>query len=334
MTYMKKFLGFLLVFFFFSNLRGNLWAFSFEIEPNIEVRRGKVGEYVFIKNSYYDQNTLSYLDWSFEPMLLAALNFSSNFEKFYISLSFQTALPMFVGTMEDSDWLNNEFQGNQDYLYKTNFSSHSNYLDYNNSFKFETGLILKADDRAVFSPFICVDWEVYQFSAMDGYGLYGIYNNGIYYPYYDEDPTHVNKLNFSGTVIRYNREQFNIYLGNKVDISLSQRFSLGGFFKIALYSKAIALDQHLFIGSKRDFLDFPQAFLNGITLEGNVNYKLNKKNKLSLKAGFVFMPPIKGINYSRNTDNNSNSDFYYNPTVEGGTDSHYYYFNISYKLIF
>lgn len=323
---MKKTVFFVLFFLISSFLFANEKKFTFEIEPLLEIRNGKIGEYVFFNKFAYNTDKLSYLEWELSPNIIYGLNVNANYKDLVFSCGVAAAIPMSSGNLFDSDWLNIESYGNEDRLYKTNFSIHENQLNYNYSIHFDLGYNFTHNNFATFTPFVSFGYETYQFTGIDGHGQYGNSKGSFYYPYNDDINSY--KVQFSGPVIKYNRKQFDLWIGNKVSFLFSKRFAFGGLSKIALFSSAQAIDKHLL--TSYDFLDLPKDIFSGYNLEVYASLLISKKQNINIKAGYLFTKPIRGINYQKE----SSEDEFSLSAVEGGTDSNYVYLTLSYKLLF
>lgn len=62
--------------------------FHFSLEPKIGMKRGQINEFVFLKNSFYDDDKLSELNWEIKNEFFIELNQKLNIKDSSVNLNF------------------------------------------------------------------------------------------------------------------------------------------------------------------------------------------------------------------------------------------------------
>ena len=217
---MKKVLPLVLVIHFFS-IFASVYAtaeikktdFSLSVEPLIGIKNGQVNEYVFLKESNYDCDKLSELNWEIKNEFYSGLKLNGGYKNVFLEAGFTAGFPMECGTMKDSDWLNNNSASvtkTSGHDYKTHYSESDNYIDYDISASLKTGYSFKLPElkkiSTKISPFFEFEYQLFKFTAKNGTAWYGNETDGYYAAWNDEENRSIKY--FSGDVISYKRQNF------------------------------------------------------------------------------------------------------------------------------
>ena len=341
---MKKVLPLVLAIPFFS-IFASVYAtaeikktdFSLSVEPLIGIKNGQVNEYVFLKESNYDCDKLSELNWEIKNEFYSGLKLNGSYKNVFLEADFTAGFPLKCGTMKDSDWLNNspsEVTKTSGHDYKTCYSESDNYIDYDISASLKTGYSFKLPElkkiSAKISPFFEFEYQLFKFTAKNGTGWYGNAIDGYYAAWNDEAEANREIINFSGDVISYKRQNFIFWLGSSIDFKLPKNFSVGAGFKFSPFVYSESIDCHYL----RDlyFLDIVSDFCSLFNCNFNTEYKIDSKKSICLNADYLYMKTLRGKSYSSNSQrwskNNELED------SEGGANQQCFNISLSFKYKF
>ena len=180
----KLLLSLALAFFSFPIFSVSLKDFSLSVEPLFGMKWGQIDEYVLAKESNFSDDKLSELNWEIKPELYVGLKIMGGWKGFFQESYFSAGIPMKSGQMFDSDWLNAmpyslspsdgvTYANAVSHDYKTCYSEHDNYLEYDFSFGFKGGYEFKIFDIFKIKPSIAFEYQNIRFSGKDGEGWYG-----------------------------------------------------------------------------------------------------------------------------------------------------------------
>lgn len=339
---MKKVLPLVLAFPFFS-IFASVYAtaeikktdFSLSVEPLIGVKNGQVNEYVFLKESNYDCDKLSELNWEIKNEFYSGLKLNGGYKNVFLEAGFTAGFPLECGTMKDSDWLNNnssEVTKTSGHDYKTNYSESDNYIDYDISASLKTGYSFKLPElkkiSTKISPFFEFEYQLFKFTAKNGTAWYGNETDGYYAAWNDEKNREI--LYFSGDVISYKRQNFIFWLGGSIAFNLPKDFSVGAGFKFSPFVYSESIDCHHLRGLY--FLDIVSDFCNLFNYNFNTEYKIDSKKSICLNADYLYMKTLRGKSYSSDSQKWSKDNEL--KDSEGGADQHCFNISLSFKYNF
>lgn len=342
---MKKVLPLVLAFPFFS-IFASVYAtaeikktdFSLSVEPLIGVKNGQVNEYVFLKESNYDCDKLSELNWEIKNEFYSGLKLNGGYKNVFLEAGFTAGFPLECGTMKDSDWLNNnssEVTKTSGHDYKTHYSESHNYIDYDISASLKTGYSFKLPElkkiSTKISPFFEFEYQLFKFTAKNGtILLYGkeIETEGYYAAWNDEENRSIKY--FSGDVISYKRQNFIFWLGGSIAFNLPKDFSVGAGFKFSPFVYSESIDCHHLRGLY--FLDIVSDFCSLFNYNFNTEYKIDSKKSICLNADYLYMKTLRGKSYSSNSQKWSKDNE--QEKVESGADQHCFNISLSFKYKF
>lgn len=339
---MKKVLPLVLAFPFFS-IFASVYAtaeikktdFSLSVEPLIGVKNGQVNEYVFLKESNYDCDKLSELNWEIKNEFYSGLKLNGGYKNVFLEAGFTAGFPLKCGTMKDSDWLNNnssEVTKTSGHDYKTNYSESDNYIDYDISASLKTGYSFKLPElkkiSTKISPFFEFEYQLFKFTAKNGTAWYGNETEGYYAAWNDEKKRSIKYL--SGDVISYKRQNFIFWLGGSIAFNLPKDFSVGAGFKFSPFVYSEAIDCHHLRGLY--FLDIVSDFCSLFNYNFNTEYKIDSKKSICLNADYLYMKTLRGKSYSSDSQKWSKDNEL--KDSEGGADQHCFNISLSFKYNF
>lgn len=338
---MKKVLPLVLAFLFFS-IFASVYAtaeikktdFSLSVELLLGVKNGQVNEYVFLKESNYDCDKLSELNWEIKNEFYSGLKLNGGYKNVFLEAGFTAGFPLECGTMKDSDWLNNESSVTEtsSHDYKTNYSESDNYIDYDISASLKTGYSFKLPElkkiSTKISPFFEFEYQLFKFTAKNGTAWYGNETDGYYAAWNDEKKRSIKY--FSGDVISYKRQNFIFWLGGSIAFNLPKDFSVGAGFKFSPFVYSESIDCHHLRGLY--FLDIVSDFCSLFNYNFNTEYKIDSKKSICLNADYLYMKTLRGKSYSSDSQKWSKDNEL--KDSEGGADQHCFNISLSFKYNF
>lgn len=342
---MKKVLPLVLVIHFFS-IFASVYAaaeikktdFSLSVEPLIGIKNDQVNEYVFLKEPIYDCDKLSELNWEIKNEFYSGLKLNGGYKNVFLEAGFTAGFPIKCGTMEDSDWLNNNISASvtetSGHNYKTNYSESDNYIDYDISASLKTGYSFKLPElkkiSTRISPFFEFEYQLFKFTAKNGTGWYGneIKTEGYYAAWNDEENRSIKY--FSDDVISYKRQNFIFWLGGSIAFNLPKDFSVGAGFKFSPFVYSESIDCHHLRGLY--FLDIVSDFCSLFNYNFNTEYKIDSKKSICLNADYLYMKTLRGKSYSSDSQKWSKDNEL--KDSEGGADQHCFNISLSFKYNF
>lgn len=170
----NKFLVAALVFItssplFAQGIFNRLGDWHFSIEPHIGYTYGQIGEYVFNKISSTDDRKLSELQWDEKPVLTFGADLCGGYKDIFLQIAFTKGMSSQpCGSMEDSDWMNNN-----DYNMKTTRSISENTLTSYTDVSARAGYTFHILSWLSLAPFAEFEYQYREFSANNAYGWYG-----------------------------------------------------------------------------------------------------------------------------------------------------------------
>jgi outer membrane protease len=224
------------------------------------------------KEFVYDHGyVLSELDWPLLPAITvgAAVSLATS-GGFLASLEIQTAVPMMVGSMTDSDFLN--YDG-----VKTHFSQSDGVLRGAFLFTAQAGwaLPLPSDQPlTLIAPFLQFEYMFFQWDAENGYIQYPPEPPpGPYTPWSPSTP----KVPINGTGIIYTQNYLIPAMGMKAVFRFLDTLTVNVSVAFSPYLWCFDTDQHLF--RSLVFYDNPHG---GIMIEPRLSATLNVNPRVSL----------------------------------------------------
>ena len=334
---MRKFpLLSLLFSFCFSAFAATTGDFSLEVEPLFGFKSGQLDELVFLKNSDYDDDKLSELNWEINHEYYAGIKLNGGFKNFFAETSFCAGIPSKVGGMKDSDWLNvlvtATITGAESYQYKTNYSESDNYLKYDFSYNLKLGYIfnlpeLKSLEISV-KPFLGFQYKDIKFDGKNGTAWYGKFENDHYARWNDTENQSVSS--FSGKVISYERQSSIFWIGADSEFCFLEDFSFFAGFKISPYLYSESIDEHHL--KNAGYLDVTPGFFAAFDFLLGAEYKITERQSLCLSAEYFYMRALRGDDYTKNLSQKKFSVNNKSSEVDGGAAEHYFTVSLSCKL--
>lgn len=285
-------LFFLIGLFCFSN---DFQKMTVSLEPVFGFQYGTLYEYVYVKADGGGTRKLSELDWK-NALLYAGGRLAISYKIFSFFAGGGAYFPMRSGTVEDSDWLNDN-----DYSMKTNFSISENSLKNGGFFSTGVQASLLVDRIIHVSPTISVDLQKKHFSGRNGYGWYGDEKNSLNggdVSWDDEHAKHYGTGSLQG--IDYERLDFTVWTGLSIDVTPVSFLRLNFAFDVSLFSLVDSLDTHFGFSSYNsyyydtcyDFFPFGKTYLDVV---------FSVSTYIALKASasciFPFFKNLRGTTY-------------------------------------
>lgn len=323
---MKKFLS-ALVFFLLSL---SAFPFTFSIAPVGGIRSGRIDEYVFLKECAYDDDKLSELNWNFSSEYYAGGRVCAKWSHVFLDGEFSFGIPMKVGGMGDSDWMNADVKNAGDYQYKTNWSHHDNYLESDFSFSMKCGVEFLAveNSRLSFSisPFVGFEYDKIKFRGENGYAWYGKTSGGYYLPYDDEDRT---EYTFDGKVISYERRTFLSWLEFDAMIEFSKAIAFSAGFQLSPFVYAESIDTHWSSTKSMMYGDKTPGFFSAFRWHVSQSIFLGGRSYLNLSARWLCIGVLRGDSYSKSV---SGSYYTKNESCDGGAGEFFFDISLGYEI--
>ncbi len=305
--------------------------FSLSVEPLFGMKWGQIDEYVFLKECTYDDDKLSELNWEIKPEFYGGAKVSGSWKKFFGELQFSAGFPMQTGLMMDSDWLNADTAGLEDYQYKTNYSESDNYLDYDYTFEIKAGYDFEPykNDflRVSVKPFAGLYFNSISFDAEGGSYWYGETVNGTYQLPWNDSST--KEEHFTGKVISYKRTSYIFWLGFDSDIELSKNFILNAGFKFSPYLYAESIDTHWL--KQKMFADKTPGYFGAFKWNLGAEYKIAKRHSVLLNASYFYMRVLRGDSFAKST---TSKTYAKDTTDDGGAGAKHFDISLSYRFKF
>ena len=322
----KKVLMFAVLFCLSNVFAGQISGSGFSIEPFCGLRNGKIGEYVYARNSKDSSRYhLSYLEWETKPLFFAGLRGNKTWRGAEAGLYFKVYFPGECGTLEDSDWLQDYGYNTGNSSLKTNYSFHDNKLKkgYGTGGTFSTFLF--RNEFLNILPAVAFDFESLSFTAYNGTAFYGNGKDGnatSYYPFHSNNST---VINFDGKVITYTRYDLYAWLGLGIRAFPIERTVIGICGFISPYAFSYGIDHHILTGKKMK--NFTDGYFSAYKLNLFYLYKCSEKISVKFDCTFLTAKEMKGNRYVKS----SSSDSYKKLISEDsdGTDSRYAEYSVS-----
>ncbi len=306
--------------------------FSFSVEPLFGLKNGVVDEYVFLKESSYSSDKLSELNWDIKNELYGGIKLNGSFKNVFLETSFTAAIPQSSGITKDSDWLNASRKNTENYQYKTNYSEHDNYIDYDIGAKVKAGYEFKLlQDKKVklsLKPFAEFQYENFQFTCKDGTCWYGAYLGSYYARWNDWDNQRSDAGDKSGKVMAYQRQNLILCLGSDFKIELPKNFAVLAGFKVSPYLYSESIDSHYL--SDTYYLDVTPGYFSVFDANLGVEYALTKKQSFVLTAEGFYMKTLRGNDYINSKKKWSKDDK--SDEADGGAAQRYINITFAYKI--
>ena len=262
--------------------------FTISLEPLVGYQHGMLYEYVYVKTDDGGTRLLSELDWK-NTLLYAGGKLNIAYKIFTFFVGGGAYFPMRSGTMEDSDWLNEN-----DYSMKTNFSISENSLKSGGFFS--TGFYAAIPVARILNvcPRISADLQKKTFSAENGYGWYG---NKIPCSWDDEKAIYYPTGELYG--ISYERLDFSILTGLSLGVKPVSFLQLAFAFDVSFFSLVDSLDTHFGSSSNAYYYDKCYAFFSfgKATLDAAFSISKYIALKASASCTFPFSSDIRGTTY-------------------------------------
>lgn len=305
-----------------------------EIEPLFGLKSGQADEYVFLKNSNYDDDKLSELNWEFDHEFYGGLKVAAGFKNIFLETSFSAGIPSRVGEMKDSDWFNVVLANVENYQYKTNYSESDNSLEYDYSYRIEAGYSFNLPKikqlKISIRPFAGYQYKIFKFNGKDGTCWYGAYENGHYAKWNDWEKQSSNSGELSGKVISYKREASIFWIGLDAEFTLFDDFVFSTGFKASPYLYAESTDNHHMTGT--DYLDVTPGNFAAFNCNLGAEYKITKRQSICLNSEYFYMRLLRGDDYRKPSSQKSFKSRDKDPAVEGGAAEHYFTISLSTKF--
>lgn len=306
--------------------------FSFSVEPLFGLKNGVVDEYVFLKESSYSSDKLSELNWDIKNELYGGIKLNGSFKNVFLETSFTAAIPKSSGITKDSDWLNTQIKNTENYQYKTNYSEHDNYIDYDIGAKVKAGYEFKLlqDTKVKLSlkPFAEFQYENFQFTCKDGTCWYGADLESYYARWNDWDNQRSDAGDKSGKVMAYQRQNLILWLGSDFKIELPKNFTILAGFKVSPYLYSESIDSHYLTPTY--YLDVTPGYFSVFDANLGVEYSLTKKQSFVLTAEGFYMKTLRGNDYINSKKKWSKDDK--SDEADGGSAQRYINITFAYKI--
>jgi len=331
-----KLYHFILLFFLITSAglhsaENSGWQFS--LEPLFGIKSGTIGEYVFLKDSSYSSNKLSYLEWELKPRITAGTRINAGWNRIRGSVYITGTVPGNSGIMKDSDWLNSDCTNAAAYQYKTNYSESDNILKSNINTGIQAGYSFALSQKIDIFPFAAFDFEYLQFDAGEGTYWYGNDRasnsgssaDGLSGPYYpSSDTEHRTVRTMTGKVIRYTQYSSYTWLGVATIIRLPRKCNLTVTIQGSPFVYCQAQDDHYLTG--KTYVDVMSGFFSAYRAAAALSYPVTERSQIILSGEYFLLNTITGKSYE------TDSGTVLLSSQQGGTDEQYGAITLSWKI--
>lgn len=276
---------------------------SYSLEPMFGLRFGHLGEYVYFNNRLTgDDYILSYLEWEMKPAFFTGAKINRSWRKFTLNFYYKYFLPLVkCGDMEDNDWLQDYGYGTGNTSIQTNYSCHSNKLNYSYALGSEFSILFYKNSIIEIKNFLAFDFESISFTGFDGYCIYGnsatnsyfINEPPAYHPYNSRE-SHSQAL--SGDVIKYVRNDLYTWIGMSIAFCpWKSTLGLAGY--ISPFTFVYAYDDHIIRERKTKSLMYDSF----CAYKFSFFYMYQISERMSLKADCTMLGTkvIRGERYQK-----------------------------------
>lgn len=259
--------------------------FQVSINVNSGIIYGNIYEYVFNPNVFTTDGTLyqlSDLDWEIKPIVYDGFTLQFDFaDLLYLKHVQSFGLNKNLGTMEDSDYTNND--GIKNY-----FSKHDNLLYKYYSYEFEFGLS-KEISNVFLSAAIKYNYQQYHMAAHNGYLQYPPGSTPVY---------------IYGDNILYDVKFYNPAVTFSLGYRLADWLLPVIHFDYSLLSSSNSVDTHV----ARDLQFYDRClYLTYINIGGSINFTFKNNITLSINYSNTMVPKSSGESSWRDLDNDETS---------------------------
>lgn len=265
------------------------------IAPSIGFSRGTLGEIVYVNTNEYADDTLSELFWDY-AFLSAGVKTGVKGAHFLFENAVSYAIAAQKGSMTDSDYLNVQYSGLQDYQYKTNYSESDNVLCRAVSVNTKVAFEFNTASWLHLSPFGGVDFFYTRFRAENGWYRYGKETSYGCYAYNSSNST---SGTFSGTVMTYRRYDVMTWLGLESVFLPSEKSRVSLSAAFCPYYFAADIDNHVL----RDitFVDFATGSFCAFKIGTETEYDVTDLLSLDFSVSYIGTTKIRGITYQKSS---------------------------------
>jgi outer membrane protease len=255
---------------------------------------GQAEEIVY-PSSEYKAELLSQLLWDMKPVyyygLLLDFGRTQPMEKwgFFSALSLKNGIPGISGNMEDRDWLSKE----NDAL--TCYSIHDNTTDKLLLFDISAGVSIPLNRILLLKTYINVSYMYFNFSGINGHGIYGYDRNSKTYHSIENEPLVYE--DYSGRrVINYTQEWFCAAPCVSLRLYIFRNFFTELSFAISPLVYCVDNDQHL--TTHNEYQDYMRG---GFLFEPElyIAFIATKWLEFSLECSWRYIRGTRGETYFR-----------------------------------
>lgn len=335
--------------------------FKLYLEPVFGFRRGQLDEFVYLKTSNYGDDKLSELNWEYLPEIYGGFNLGVEIFKIFAEAGINFGMAEKTGLVKDSDWYNNDPATVKLKNALTTVNCKTNYSECDNNLKsdinvdvklgYRFGLNIKTlSDHGIsfnIKPFAGFQYKYIKFDGENGKYAYGKFtskkvlsswndirnttvgvfaNNPVFkmYNYY-----------YDGRDISYERQNYIIWAGADVEVSLPYNLGVNAGFQVSPYLYSESIDTHHYnslsngkIGTK--YGDVTPGYFSAFKWNLGLTYNITERQSVSLNGSYYIMKTIRGKNFKKGI--NDYSSYTKNEICDGGAGEHSLDFSVSYKF--
>lgn len=258
-------------------------GYTLEVKTLTGTRVGVARELV-----YSGSFTMSELVWPFQPVLFfgSALELRTR-AGLFAALDARSAFPGRSGYMEDSDYLNYDFNGDPS---RTHYSRHDCHTERAVTLDARAGWSFRLAGRWLLEPYLSFGLMQYKWTARDGYLQYPPQGAPPYTPW---DPAWT-KVPVSGTGIIYEQTYLIPAAGLSAGTSFGERFDARFSFAFSPFVFCNDLDNHVQrTAGDTDYYDYLRR---GFLLEPSLSlgFRMSPKARLSLEVSYRWIFGLLG----------------------------------------
>lgn len=334
---MKRLITFLFFIVQFSILIAH--DFHLSIEPLLGIKYGQLNEYVFLENCFYNDNKLSELNWEIKPEYYVGMKIDGSWKFLFSEIGIKFGLPKKSGAIKDSDWKNIKAPKNDNYLYKTNYSEHDNYLKFDFSFNIKSGISLDTFENKFLiiktNPFLAFDYEEIRFEGRDGELWYGTnISTNTYYEW--NNSQHQNYSKTSGKILSYERFYYIFWVGFDELFDLKNGLKTNIGVQFAPYILAESFDTHwkknpMNTNPEVKYADRTPEYFSAVKCNFGVSYELNRKNSIGINANYFYTKILRGKSYEKKS---TDKRYIEKSSIKGGASEKTFDISVSWKYNF
>ena len=294
-----------------------------DIAPSFGLKSGQLGEYVFLSDCSYSDDTLSYLQWNYKnPYIALKTDFA--YKRLSLENSVYYGWGIFRGEMTDSDWQNVMYSNLSASQYKTNYSESDNFTKRDVGVSTKLSFAFLPLEFLKIKPFAAVDFSYMRFTARGGDYSYGKQYGNFFYAYDDDEHNYTGA--FSGDVLYYRRWSLWTWLGAGIEAA-GERLRSGFDLALSPYYFAADVDTHCLTGMR--YVDMAEEAFAAWKIAYFIEAAVTKRSAIGFQISYLDTDVLRGKTYHKSI---SGGKYEQDSTSECGIDERSLNLSLYYRL--